>query len=349
MRTLLLFFALSSATLFAQQSVPEVQKTMITKVTATWCPPCGGWGWDLFEDLVDDNANSAVLIAGHYAGSDLQTTAGNEIADNFGVSGQPSFYLGNTRQSATQASASTARTTIMSGIDAEFASSPIVNATVYPTTFDGAMYSLETQTQFFQATSGEYSLAVYAVEDGVVNRQTSRGNDAVHKRVMRGNIDGQTTFGEVLLSGAAMPGDTYSSTFDFEFPADWNLSNVSLVTVLWLKNGNSYEFVNANQIDPSNWVNVSSTNNVLAASDFRVTGFSESGLLTTTLDFEVEAQDVQLSLIDANGRILAFRNLGNTPFGKTQIVWDDVNLPTGLVVVRLRTKDGERSEKVMIR
>ena len=350
MRTLLLFIALSSASLFAQQSVPEVQKTMITKVTATWCPPCGGWGWDLFSDLVDDNSSSAVLIAGHYAGSDLQTTAGNEIADNFGVSGQPSFYLGNARQSATQGTSATARNTIKSEVDAALASSPVVNATVYATAFDGAAnYSFETKVEFFQATSGEYSLAVYAVEDGVINRQTSRGNDAVHKRVMRGNIDGQTTFGEVFQTGAALPGDTYSSTFNFEFPGEWNTSNISLVSVLWLKNGDTYEFVNANQIVQEDWEFVSSTNNALSASDYRVTGFSESGILTTTLDFAAGAQNVQLSLIDESGRLLASRSLGDTPSGKTQVVWEDLNLQTGLVVVRLRTEDGERTVKVMVR
>ncbi len=26
------------------QEVPETQKSLIIKRTATWCPPCGGWG-----------------------------------------------------------------------------------------------------------------------------------------------------------------------------------------------------------------------------------------------------------------------------------------------------------------
>jgi len=40
---------------------------------------------------------------------------------------------------------------------------------------------------------------------------------------------------------------------------------------------------------------------------------------------------------------------GNTPSGKTQILWEDLTLPAGFVVVRLRTRTGERSEKVMLR
>ncbi|MFK8054516.1 MAG: Omp28-related outer membrane protein [Saprospiraceae bacterium] len=351
MRILLLLLALSSLSLFAQQTVPEVQKPMVTKVTATWCPPCGGWGWDLFEDLIEDNETSAVLIAGHYAGSDLETTAGNEIADNFGVSGQPSFYLGNTRQSATSGSAATSRTNIKNAIDAQVASAPVANATVWSTAIQGREFSFETKTQFFQAASGEYNLAVYAVEDDVINRQTSRGNDAVHHRVMRGTILGQSSFGELVVNGSASVDAIYTSSFSFDFPATWMMDEVRLVTVLWKKNGaGGFDFVNANEIMSNDWQQiVSGTNNVLAANDFRITGFSESGILYTSLDLTTETQGVSVELIDVNGRVLARRQLGTAPSGKTQLIWDDVRLPVGLVVVRLRTSEGERSAKVVLR
>jgi len=349
MRILLLFLVFSSASAFAQQVVPEVQKPLVTKVTATWCPPCGSWGWDLFENLVDDNESSAVLIAGHYSGSDLETVAGNEIADNFGLSGQPTFFLGNNRQAATSGTSAMARTNIKAAIDAEVATSPIANATVTSISVNNRQYTFQATTQFFQATNGEFSLAVYAVEDDVVNFQSSRGANAVHKRVLRGNIDGQTTFGATVLNGAAAVGDSFSNTFTFDFPTTWDIDNVRLVPVLWIKNGTAFDFLNANEIESTSWKNLTSSTTALTASDYRITGFGESGILTTSLDLAIEAQDVSVELYDSNGRLLSTRQLGNTPSGKTEVVWDDLNLPAGLVLVRLRTSEGERSAKVILR
>ena len=36
------------------QTVEAKQNTLITKKTATWCSFCGTWGWDFFENLVED-------------------------------------------------------------------------------------------------------------------------------------------------------------------------------------------------------------------------------------------------------------------------------------------------------
>jgi len=351
MRLILLCLIFCSPPLFAQQTVPEVQKPLVTKVTATWCPPCGSWGWDLFENLVEDNSSSAVLIAGHYRGSDLETTAGNELAENFGVSGQPSFYLGNSRQSASSGSAPMARTDIKSAVDNASAIGPVANTAIMPIAYDPAtkFYTFETTTTFFQAASGEYSLSVYAVEDDVVNSQASRGADAIHKRVLRGEITGQGTFGGTIVSGNVSADQSFSSTFSLEFPmVEWKEEDLHLVLVIWKKNGSTYEFVNANEIDRSIWDIVSGTADALVAEDYRITGFSESGVLTSTIDLAVEEQDVFVELFDANGQRIASRRLGITPFGKTQIIWSEALLITGVYAVRLTIGNRSITETVLV-
>ena len=87
----------SSLTIGFSQDVPEVQQSLITKITATWCPNCGGWGWTFFENIYDDNADKALLIAAHYSG-ELQTSVSSDFADNFNISYQPFFILGNENQ-----------------------------------------------------------------------------------------------------------------------------------------------------------------------------------------------------------------------------------------------------------
>ena len=66
--TLLLFFALSFSNIHAQD-VPEVQRTLLTKVTATWCPSCGSWGWSFFEDIIEDNTGKATFMGAHHSGN----------------------------------------------------------------------------------------------------------------------------------------------------------------------------------------------------------------------------------------------------------------------------------------
>lgn len=87
-------FMLLVAALFimkaAAQQVEEVQRTLITKRTASWCINCGTWGWTLFDGLVADNEDKSVLIAAHYDG-DLENAAAEEITDNFGGFYQPRF------------------------------------------------------------------------------------------------------------------------------------------------------------------------------------------------------------------------------------------------------------------
>ena len=48
--------------------VQEVNMSLINKLTATWCGPCGSWGWTLFQEIIDETHNDAVIM-GTYGSS----------------------------------------------------------------------------------------------------------------------------------------------------------------------------------------------------------------------------------------------------------------------------------------
>ena len=73
-------------------TIPESQKTLITKKTADWCPFCGQWGWGLFKGMLTDNEEDALVIATHYSG-DLKNDDAEAISDNFGGFYQPIFFV----------------------------------------------------------------------------------------------------------------------------------------------------------------------------------------------------------------------------------------------------------------
>jgi len=181
--TLIFLSSLFSTSFFAQE-VPEVQRPLLTKISATWCPPCGGWGWTMMENMVIDNDEKATLIVAHHDGQ-LVTAAGDAFSTNFNSPYQPFFYMYNDDLGATPGNAAAKRTEIKDLVDVEAAKSPMVNAGMI-LTLDGTSLQIDTKTKFFQATSGEYYLGIYAVENEVVNFQQGQGNNAIHEKVLRG-------------------------------------------------------------------------------------------------------------------------------------------------------------------
>ena len=77
-------FTLLIACLFAMQAiaqqVAQVQRSIVTKRTADWCPNCGTYGWTYFKDAIEQNGDKAVFIAAHYSGG-LAAPAANERSE----------------------------------------------------------------------------------------------------------------------------------------------------------------------------------------------------------------------------------------------------------------------------
>ncbi len=343
MRTLCFFFTLYAISASAQ-SVPQVQRPLLSKITATWCPPCGSWGWDLFEDLVEDNENEAILLATHYSG-DLVSTTATELAANLGANGQPQFYLDNERQSASSSTASQARTAIEAAIDTEAARMPLAGSRIRTTAINGNALELAIDVEFFAAGQGEYRVAAYVVEDDVVNQQASRGANAVHERVLRGDL-GTGTFGTLLKSGLVAAGEKYTVDLAYTLPASYNPAHIRLVSAIWKLDGSNFEYINGSET--TDWSTVSTTK-TLAASAVELSSFSESGTLYTDISLRLSAKQVRLQLLAIDGRVLAERVLGNLQAETRRVAWSTNDLSPGVYVVRLQTNTGERSQQVVVR
>lgn len=91
---LLSTFILFTITIFNAQNVeiPTTQNPVIIKVSASWCSTCGGWGWNFFEDIYEDNHENSSVFVIHHSG-DYTNTAASEITTNFEVPGQPVFLF----------------------------------------------------------------------------------------------------------------------------------------------------------------------------------------------------------------------------------------------------------------
>lgn len=280
------------------QDVPEQQMPLITKVTATWCPFCGGWGWDAFEKLYEENIDKAILITNHFSG-DLRSYAGEAIADNFDAFGQPVFYVNNENQIFSSSTYSSKADDVKTKVENIYNMSPAVNAGV-TASLDGKQLTANVKTKFFQAVSGEYYISVYVIEDGVINYQSGYGNNAMHRNVLRESMSPED-FGVELGSGNYSSGMEISKTFDMTLDDSWNVDNIKLLAIIWKKEGSIYEYINGNLIE--NWYSTTATKDLVE--EFEVKLWPSVTQSNINLSFNAtDTKIFSLDIINQEGKII---------------------------------------------
>lgn len=300
MKKLLLIFAflfIGLSQSFAQ-TVPQQQRSLLTKVTATWCPHCGSWGWEMFEGVLEENQDKAVMIATHYSGDLLNPTA-EAVANNLNPPYQPRFYLGNVEQGVTSSNVASKLVEVKDAIDANFLTEPVANAGI-DAFRTGDQLQVNTKTKFFQDADGEYYLGVYVIEDEVVNNQAGNSSTAVHKKIMRASVNGEH-FGELLMNGSIAADTEFDHTFTMTLNPAWNTDNLEIVTIIWKKEASTYQFVNTNTTDQ--FSEILSTHTVaLEGAAMKIQPTIINTEATITIDLEKDLPNANLSIFDSSGR-----------------------------------------------
>jgi len=337
----LVFIFLFSNSFFAQD-VPEVQRPLVTKIAATWCPPCGGWGWNFFENLVIDNEEKATMIVAHHDGQ-LVTVAGAAFSTNFNTPYQPYFYMNNGDVGASSSNAATKRTEVKNMVDVEAAKSPVVNAGMN-LLLTGGQLVIDTKTKFFQATTGEYYLGIYAVEDEVVNYQAGIGNDAVHEKILRGSLTGET-FGALIPSVDLAIGDEFEHSYTIGYD-DWDISHLEIVTIIWKKEGDTYVAVNTNL--SNNFITVGNVNILLENASMEILPNVISAQAIINIDLEKELQDATIELFDLDGKKVSDIFQGKLPNGNSQFTMERNSVTAqGMYFVVLKSEGKVMTKRVI--
>ena len=272
MKKILFLFPFLAYTIIgtAQEVLPE-QKALITKIAATWCINCGTWGWDIYEDIIEDNSDDALIITAHYNG-DLHTNTAKSISDNFGSVGQPQFFLGNELTRLHEGNRFEKRAEIKEAAQAISAQMPVANTGIQYQ-LNGKRLEVRVKTKFFQNTTDEFYVATYILESGVLNFQTGKEAVVAHSKVLRGAFT-ENDFGIAIGSQGISEGSEFVRNQTMDLPADWDKDQLEVVAIIWKKIGDTYVYVNGSQIQIGdtdkliNAGNTASTNNMGIGSDF---------------------------------------------------------------------------------
>ena len=338
--------------LYAQDiEVEPIQLTLVTKRTATWCPPCGAWGWSAFEGILQDNADRAVTLALHYSthNDPFYTPTAQDLIDNVdGFPGRPGFIVNE--EALPIFNENDVRNTVKERVDNNFASAPVAQmgilATINPENYEA---TINTRTQFFQAANGEYYLSLFLVYKSVISYQASQGEDANHKNVLVTELSGHT-FGELLAEGDISMGATYDKKYVVQGHASEDLDNIKLVSVLWKKNGEHYQLVNINFTDEIVEQMVSSLEETAPNSGFSIFPNITDATAQIELILAEKAKQAEIVIFDSNGKKVKSLFSGAMDAGKQDLTLKRTDVSSaGIYWVRLLIDGQMWSRKVVFR
>ncbi len=231
-----LFSLILSFTALAVQAQDAKQWSLFSKVTATWCPNCGSWGWAMMEQtqeaIIDKDAFAWTL---HYSGDLLNDTA-KDLRDNLGGNGQPIFYLNDDNVGALSNNYPSKVTEVSETIDLLSSLGAFVDVRV-TAEYDG-MLNVSVDAEFVEDVTGEYYLGVYLVENNVIANQANQGPTTSHPNVLRKSLY-STSFGPQIVVDP-LEGFIYSDQFteDLQLGPDDELEDFSVVAIVWNLNVN---------------------------------------------------------------------------------------------------------------
>jgi len=330
--TLLLFIGFSLSA--------QAQSTAVfSKVTATWCPNCGTWGWGLMEAMKAEyaNGNEALILGVHYSG-DLKNPTAEWFAKNLNAQGQPQFFVNNTRVSAGssnwQSQIATIEEMITNDQPKNTAQFKFVKA------FINGQGDIEANIEFepfSEAPENDLYFAVYIFENNVSNSQSGlSGGNAEHPNVLRRAI-GASPEGE-LFATAGNTVTTLGATANFTASVqdNWKPEELGLLAIAYEKIGDEFIINHAKAVQ--NIGLLSTDNNVLDANNFVVINDATTINVKSTDDLTYNC-----TLLDAQGKVIQSAILDR------ELSMATGQLTAGIYILNIQNKDKYFSQKVFIK
>ena len=286
--------------------VPQTHHPLLTKRTASWCPKCGGYGWELFRNLLNDNSNEALVLAAHYGGSAYENAVSTDLVAELGGFGQPLFFLNSMNLNVTASNTDQVRQDAQAQVDQFNAELPIAQTGLlaYPDAMAEELV-IRTKTRFFQETAQEVSLAVYLIQPSFTGTQSGQGSNAEHKNLLRLAVGGNT-FGESL--GDMFPEGTetereysvsYTDLQDAGFDDLSSLGDGAIIlgAVLWTGESGNRSVLNTNHVRETTLTSVQTPKSVQAFEIFPLPATDQATVRLSSWRKKTWPQ-AQLQLVD---------------------------------------------------
>ncbi|MEE9437625.1 MAG: hypothetical protein V3V14_01415, partial [Saprospiraceae bacterium] len=247
------------------QELSDKQWSLVSKKTADWCPPCGGYAWDFYHDLIDDQQNEPTLLwALNYSGG-LMTPTAKAMSDNFPQNSQPRFFLNNDDMNVLAGNTVEKLAEFKQVLESLSLFPPFASVGSIAT-FDGVKIDVTSKAKFIvDLEGGDYWLASYLVQDELISSQAGQGNNAKHVNVLLHTFTEGAYFGENISSGSVDANAEFVVESGLDFTGQSTILDYSngfkVATILWsVVDGKYTPFnINVQSVD-----GISATSNVFS-------------------------------------------------------------------------------------
>jgi hypothetical protein len=349
MKKLLLIIALGIIFLLnakAQTPLP-VNKSLIVKLTATWCGPCGTQGFPQSEELIANMNNDAFFIATYSSGytswhdSDFFCMAAQYWDQQLYWGGIPAFSCNFKDKSQFAQTNIDIDNGVYDEID-NFKAKPVIASTGYTLEKLGNTLNVVTRTKFWADASGDYYLVPCIVEDSVEhsqNGQTDTTHTVPHRFVLR-EVMTSTGWGDLIASGNITANQTFDKSFSFTVTnPTWNVNRLRVAVILFKKTGTIYTYANGN--DLYDWAtNVKDANalNNISLYPNPATNYTEIGFTTT------KAVHVNIAVTDMLGHIVYTDNNVHFAAGENEYHFNLGGFAPGFYTATINSEAGSVSK-----
>lgn len=350
---------IASATVASVSAQVKENKGMIGKISATWCNPCGTWGWNLMNNAITTNAATSFPISifpdnndGNWHNTDFYNAANLALANAITYNGFPSFSAN--AKDVSKKNTNPDNTINTSGVTADlnaalsaFAAAPVIASTGVTYKITGNTIEVNTTTKFWAAASGTYNVAVYLLENAshIQNGQTGA---VTHHNVFRTTFS-NSVWGDQIATGSITANQTYTKKFSYTLTGNeatvWDKTKFQPVVVIWKQNGTKWDYVNGTEsfsyVFATDVPAVSSMNSLALYPNPAVNEVNLSVVLN-------QSAPVNIAVTDMMGRVVY--NSGEMQFnsGKNEFVIPASNIPSGLYNVTIRSNETVLTERLSI-
>lgn len=228
---------------------PSSQKrALIGDFTATWCPYCGQWGAPEFAAAIAQSGANAIPLGIHNT-DEITTTESTALTDYYSaegiVGGYPTLYVWNQSSFSNGAAGAGMVSTEVSAGTAEASA-------VAGFTDNGTSITISVSAQAFSDLTGDYYVAAYLMENGLVYTQQIAGADPdpnfIHDHVIRASSNG-SCWGEQFIFGSGSTGTVWTKSYQITKNAAWKTENMYMVAIVWKYDSaeGKYTYINAQE------------------------------------------------------------------------------------------------------
>jgi len=343
LNTIILIFFISWQGIAQEVVVPQSQVPLIIKIAASWCPPCGGWGWTFFDEIYEDHSDEAIFMSVHHSGDHTNTDA-QAMTQNFNIFSQPRYLFNGIDQNVSSSNTAEKRNDFMQLVEEEIGLSPMIQTGLEASYWEDQI-NVQYAVEIFDELEGEYYLGLYLVEKLHVGYQASIGPDAGHKDLIRKELSGNS-FGTLLFAGTGSIGDRYEGSIQTELDG-YNPENINIVSIIWKKTGAQYEVMNTNMDDDVQADIPSAVKDTQTQYKLQVFPTVIEDRAQIQLDLNQTLEMLSLELIDASGKRIQQLYHGRMQSGLHRINWTP-SVPMVAGPAYLLATDGESRQSIKI-